>query len=48
MTSIGDIQSACRCDLIEYLENWGFQCYDHETTEELRDAAIENFKTEKA
>ncbi len=37
-----------RAALIAYLEGWGFQCYDHETTDELRAAALENFETEGA
>ena len=43
-----EIESANREDLIAYLEGWGFACYDHETTDELRTAAIENFRTEAA
>lgn len=41
-----DILQAGREELEEYLEAWGFQVYDSETTDELRDAAMENFKTE--
>jgi hypothetical protein len=37
-----------RPELIEYLESWGFQCYSHETTKELRAAALENYETEGA
>ena len=37
-----EIKQATRDELIEYLEGWGFQCYDHETTSELRDAVLEN------
>lgn len=40
------LRSATRQELIAYLESWGFQCYDRESTAELREAAIENFKTE--
>jgi hypothetical protein len=41
-----EIKQATRDELIAYLEGWGFQCYDHETTSELRDAALENATTE--
>lgn len=41
-----DIRRAGRVELEEYLEAWGFQVYDHETTETLREAALENFHTE--
>ena len=46
ISSRADIQSASREELIAYLEAWGFQCYDHETTDELRQAALENWDTE--
>lgn len=41
-----DIDTATRDELIAYLESWGYQCYDNETTTELREAALENFNTE--
>ena len=41
-----DIYYASRCELTEYLENWGFAVYDHEDTENLRDAAIDCFEAE--
>lgn len=47
LSRLADIKTACRCSLVEYLESWGFYCYDHETDDELRAAAIENFKTER-
>ncbi|MBS3912714.1 MAG: hypothetical protein KGZ70_12985 [Hydrogenophaga sp.] len=43
-----EIEKMDRQELIAYLEGWGFQCYDHETTDELREAALENFDTEGA
>lgn len=43
-----EILQANREELIAYLEGWGFQCYDHETTDELRAAAVENCRTEAA
>jgi hypothetical protein len=43
-----DIRDMTRAELIAYLESWGFQCYDHETTGELRKAALENQSTEGA
>lgn len=47
-TTREEIERASRAELVEYLEAWGFQCYDHETTDELRAAALENFDTEGA
>lgn len=46
--TITELAQLSRAELITYLEAWGFQCYDHETTDELRAAAIENFHTEGA
>ena len=43
-----EINDMDRKELIFYLESWGFQCYDWETTDELRDAALENLRTEGA
>ena len=40
------IEHANRDELIEYLESWGFQCYDYETTSELRHEALENHDSE--
>ena len=40
--------NASRKQLIAYLESWGYQCYDKETTAELRRAALLNWDTEKA
>jgi len=40
--------NATRKQLIAYLERWGYQCYDKETTAELRKAALANFDTEGA
>lgn len=45
-SSIDEIKRASRQDLIEYLEAWGTACFDDESTELLRDAAIETFETE--
>lgn len=42
-----EIKNASRQELIDYLESWGYQCYDYETDEELREAAILNEKTER-
>lgn len=46
MNTRDDLHKASRAELIAYLESWGFQCYDHETDEELLRAALENFDTE--
>lgn len=47
-SSVSELEAATREELVAYLEGWGFQCYDHESTSELRDAAIQNFTTEGA
>lgn len=44
--SRSELETAKREDLVAYLEGWGFQCYDHETVDELREAALENWDTE--
>ena len=44
--SKAEIANMTRAELIQYLERWGFRCYDHEFTSELRTAALENHKTE--
>jgi hypothetical protein len=41
------LRNCDRNELIQYLESWGFQCYDNESTSQLREAAIENYNTEK-
>lgn len=41
-----DINDMDRKELIQHLESWGFQCYDWESTDELRAAALENLNTE--
>ena len=42
-----ELERASREQLIAYLESWGFACYDHESTDELRTAALLNHQTEK-
>ena len=46
--TLEELNTATRGELIDYLEGWGFQCYDHETTSELRCAAIDNYTTEQS
>ena len=48
MVTLLQLKNATRKQLIAYLEGWGYQCYPHETTAQLREAAILNFQTEKA
>jgi hypothetical protein len=43
-----EINGMTRAELIVYLEAWGFQCYDYASDDDLRVAALENFKTEGA
>jgi hypothetical protein len=45
-TCLKEVQSASRQELVEYLESWGTACYDDESTNLLREAAIDTFKTE--
>jgi hypothetical protein len=47
MTRI-QLQNADRWELVVYLEYWGYQVYDHETTDELRAVALANHDTEEA
>ena len=44
--TINELRKAKRAELIAYLESWGFACYSHETTAELRQAALENARAE--
>lgn len=46
VNSKADIEQATRDELVAYLESWGFQCYDSETADDLRKAAIDNFESE--
>lgn len=48
MATKAEILSMDRDELVKYLENWGYQCYDSESTWDLRKAALENHKTEKS
>lgn len=42
-----DIATATRDELVVMLEgDFCIQCYDHETTDELREAAYQNWDTE--
>jgi hypothetical protein len=42
-----DIAVATRDELVALLEgDFSIQCYDHESTDELRDAAYQNWDTE--
>jgi len=43
-----ELARASRAELVAYLGAWCFQCYDSETTDELRDAALANYDTEGA
>ncbi len=41
-----ELEQATRDELIDYLESWGYQCYDHESTSDLRQQALDNHTTE--
>ena len=43
-----ELERATRQELIDYLEMWGYQSYDYETTQELRDCALANFDLEQS
>ena len=38
-----DLQHMPRTELVRWLEHRGFACYDDESTDELRDTAIQDF-----
>ena len=44
--SLQDIQRMDRTELVSYLELRGCACYDNESTELLREAAIEDWEGE--
>lgn len=41
-----EINRWSRAELVEYLEKWGYQVYDYESDEDLRDTVFQNAKTE--
>lgn len=41
-----EINRWSRAELVAYLEKWGYQVYEHESLDELRDAVFQNAKTE--
>ena len=41
-----EINRWSRAELVAYLERWGYQVYDWETLDDLRDAVFQNAKTE--
>ena len=42
-----DLERASRQELVEYLESRGSACYDDESTEELRECALQDWDCEK-
>ena len=42
-----DLERATRTELVEYLEARGAACYDHESTELLRAAALDDWDGEQ-
>ena len=42
-----DLERATRTELVDYLEARGSACYDNESTELLREAALEDFDGER-
>ena len=46
MNSLQDVYNATRAEIVQYLEDWGYACYDSECDEELKYAAICNYRTE--
>lgn len=40
------IRAMSRDELVAHLEDRGFQCYDHETIDELREAALHDLEDE--
>lgn len=43
-----EIKDMTRKELVAYLESRGFQCYDYESTKELRVCALEDARLPKA
>jgi len=43
-----DLERATRTELVEYLEARGAACYDHESTELLRAAALDDWDGEQS
>lgn len=43
-----DLERACRSELVDYLEARGSACYDSESTELLREAALDDWDNEYA
>lgn len=41
-----DFDTMTREELIAYLESWGYACHDHETEDDLREAARLNYELE--
>lgn len=46
MDTEAEIAQADRPQLEKYLESWGYECYEDESDEQLRTAALGNFQTE--
>ena len=46
MNSLQEILNATREQLVAYLESWSIACYDSESIDCLRDAALYNYDTE--
>ena len=44
--TLPELQAAPRAQLQDYLESWGAAVYDHESTELVREAALQNHATE--
>lgn len=42
MLTKNDIDSMTRDEVIEFLESWGYQCYDYESTSYLKECAYEH------
>lgn len=41
-----DFDSMTRVEIVQYLESWGYACYDSDSDDELREAAKLNYETE--
>tara|TARA_E500000331_G_C17153000_1_gene668233 strand:- start:469 stop:651 length:183 start_codon:yes stop_codon:yes gene_type:complete len=45
-TSLQQLQQMTRAELVSHLEGRGFACYDYESTELLRQTAVEDWEGE--
>lgn len=45
--TLAKLRAAPRPDLVRYLQGWGFACADHESTDDLRTAAVRTYRLDE-